>query len=64
MLQKPYGEDFFSRTGCHEWYQGFKLGTTPIEDDPKSGWPSTSIDDDHVEKSACCNLSKSSPNWL
>ena len=28
----------------------FKLGRTSIEDDPKSGRPSTSMDDDHVEK--------------
>ena len=28
----------------------FKLGRTSIEDDPKSGRPSTSMDNDHVEK--------------
>ena len=27
-----------------------KSGRTSIEDDPKSGRPSTSMDDDHVEK--------------
>ena len=50
MLQQAYGEDCLSRTQYHEWYQRFKSGRTPIEDDPKSGWPSTSMDDDHVEK--------------
>ena len=50
MLQQAYGEDCLSRTKCHEWYQRFKLGSTSIEDDPKSGRPSTSMDDDHVEK--------------
>jgi len=50
MLQKAYGEDCLSRTQCHEWYQRFKSGGTSIEDDPKSGRPSTSMDDDHVEK--------------
>ena len=50
MLQQAYGEDCLSRTQCHEWYQRFKSGKTSIEDDPKSGRPSTSMEDDHVEK--------------
>ena len=45
-----YGEDCLSRTQCHEWYQCFKLGRTSIDNDPKFGRPSTSMDDDHVEK--------------
>ena len=49
MLQQAYGEDCLSRTQCHEWYQRFKSGRTSIEDDPESGRPSTSMDDDHVE---------------
>ena len=50
MLQQAYGEDCLSRTQCHKWYHRFKSGRTPIEDDPKSGRPSTPMDDDHVEK--------------
>ena len=50
MLQQTYVEDCLSRTQYHEWYQRFKLGRTPIEDDPKSGRPSTSMDNDHIEK--------------
>jgi len=50
MLQQAYGDDCLSRTQYHEWYQRFKSGRTSIEDDPKSGRPSTSMDDDHVEK--------------
>ena len=50
MLQQAYGEDCLSHTQCHAWYQCFRLGRTSIEDDPKSGRPSTSMDDDHVEK--------------
>ena len=50
MLQKAYGEDCFSRTQCYEWYQRFKSGRTSIEDDPKSGRPSSSTGDDHIEK--------------
>ena len=50
MLQQAYGEDCLSRMQCHEWYQRFISGRTSIKDSPKSGWPSTSMDDDHVEK--------------
>jgi len=50
MLQEAYGEDCVSRTQCRDWYRRFKSGRTSIEDDPKCGRPSTSMDDDHVEK--------------
>jgi len=50
MLQQGYGEDCLSRTQCYEWYQRFKSGRTSIEDDPKSGRPSSSTGDDHIEK--------------
>ena len=50
MLQQVYGEDCLSRTQCYEWYQRFKSGRTSIEDDPKSGRPSSSTGDDHIEK--------------
>jgi len=50
MLQQAYGEDCFSRMQCQEWHKRFKSGRTSIKDDPKSGWTSTSMDDDHVEK--------------
>ena len=50
MLQQTHGEDCLSRTQCHEWYWHFKSGRTSIEDNPKSGRLSTSMDDDHVEK--------------
>jgi len=48
MLQQAYGEDCLSRTQCHECYQRFKSGRTSIEDDPKCGRSSTSMDDDDV----------------
>jgi len=50
MLQQAYGEDCLSRKQYHEWYQRFKSGRTSNKDDPKSGRPSTSMDDDHVAK--------------
>ena len=39
-----------SRTQCYGWYQRFKSGRTSIEDDHKSGRPSSSTGDDHIEK--------------
>ena len=48
--KQAYGEDCWSRTQCYEWYQRFKSGRTSIEDDPKSGRPSSSTGDDHIEK--------------
>ena len=50
MLQQSYGEDCSSCNQCHEWYQRFKSDRTSIEDDSKSGKPSTSMEHDHVEK--------------
>ena len=50
MLQQSYGEDRLSRTQCYEWYHRFKSGRTSIEDDLKSGAPSSSTGDDHTEK--------------
>jgi len=50
MLQQAYGEDCLSRTQCYEWYQRFKSGRTSIENDPKSGRPSSSTGDDQIEK--------------
>ena len=50
MLQQAHGEDCLSRTQCHEWDQRFKSGSTSVEDGPKPGRPSTSMDDDNVEK--------------
>jgi len=50
MLQQAYGEDCLSCMPCHEWYQHFELGRTSIEDDPKSERPSTSMDNDRIEK--------------
>ena len=64
MLQQAYGEDCLSRTECHEWYQLFKSGRTSIEDDPKSGRLSTSMDDDHVEKALAVIRQNLSPNCL
>jgi len=50
MLQQAYGEYCMSRMPCHEWYQCYKSGRMSIEGNPISGRPSTSMDDDRIEK--------------
>jgi hypothetical protein len=50
MLKQAYGEDCLNRTQCYEWYQRFKSGRKSTEENPKTGQPSTSMDNNHVEK--------------
>ena len=44
MLQLAYGDDAMSRSRCFEWHARFKSGRTSVEDDERSGRPSTSPD--------------------
>lgn len=46
MSQEAYEEDCLSHMQC----QHFKSGRTSTNDDPKSGLPSRSTDDDHIGK--------------
>jgi len=48
MLQQAFGDECMSRTQCFEWYSRFKTGRTSIVEDPRSGRPSTSTDDVHI----------------
>lgn len=50
MLQKAFGEGALSRTRVYEWYKLFKDGRESVEDEPRSGRPSTSTDELHVNK--------------
>ena len=50
LLNQEYGEDCMSRTQCYEWFKLFKEGRMSIGEDPRPGRPSTSINDDHVER--------------
>jgi transposase len=50
MSKQAYGEDCLSRTQYYKWYQHFKSGRMYTEDNPRTGRPSTSMDDDHVDK--------------
>jgi len=39
-----------SRMQYFEWYSRFKTGRTSIDEDPRSGRPSTSTDDLHIDE--------------
>ena len=50
LLKEVYGEDMMSRTQIFEWHKRFKHGREEVEDDPKSGRPSTSKTDRNIER--------------
>ena len=50
MLQQVYGEETLSRTHAFEWHKRFKEGREEVEDDPRSGGPSSSRTVDNIER--------------
>ena len=50
LLQEVYGECTMSRTRLFEWHRRFKEGREEVEDDHRSGRPSTSRKDKNVER--------------
>ena len=50
LLQEVYGDDTMSRTRLFEWHRRFKEGREAVEDDHRSGRPSTSRTDENVER--------------
>ncbi|XP_018337789.1 PREDICTED: putative uncharacterized protein FLJ37770 [Trachymyrmex septentrionalis] len=50
MLTVAFGESTMSKTRVYEWYKRFKKSREDVEDDDRSGRPSTSITDDNVER--------------
>ena len=50
LLNQAYREDCMSRTQCYDWFKRFKAGRMSVDVDPRPGRPSTSTDDDHVER--------------
>ena len=47
MLKIAFGEEAMCRTQTYEWWKRFKEGRTSVDDDPRSGRPSTSKTDDN-----------------
>ena len=50
MLKIAFGEEAMCRTQTYEWWKRFKEGRILVDDDPRSGRPSTSKTDDNVAK--------------
>jgi len=48
MLKVAFREGAMGRTQMLEWWKRFKEGQTSVDDDPRSGRPSTSKTDDNV----------------
>jgi len=49
MIRRAYGNEAMSRVRCFEWHMPFKRGRTSLEDDERSGRPSTSSTPKNVE---------------
>ena len=50
MLQKAFGESTMSQKNVYKWYKDFKEGRERVDDLERSGRPSTSTDELHVNK--------------
>ena len=48
-LTKAYGDATLSRTMVFKWHKAFKEGRENVEDDPHSGRPISSTNDQNVE---------------
>ncbi|XP_061553236.1 protein GVQW3-like [Phycodurus eques] len=50
LLQQVYGDETMSRSRVFEWCKRFKEGREDVEDDPRSGRPSTSRTEANIER--------------
>ena len=50
MLQKCFGKSTLSRTQVFEWHKAFSEGREVVENLPLASRPSTSVNDDNIEK--------------
>ena len=50
MLKDVYGDQTMSRTRVYEWHKRFTSGRDDVEDDPKPGRPTTSRNDENIQK--------------
>jgi transposase len=48
-LTEAYGDAILSRTMVFKWHKAFKEGRENVEDDPRSGRPISSTNDQYVE---------------
>ena len=50
MLPKCFGTSTLSRTQVFEWHKAFSEGREVVENLPHASRPSTSVNDDNIEK--------------
>ena len=50
MLREAFKEEALSQARVYEWFSRFKRGDMSLEDQPRSGCPSTSRTDENVQK--------------
>ena len=50
MLQKAFGDETMSQKNVYKWYIDLKEGRERVDDLQRSGRPSTSIDDQNINK--------------
>ena len=50
LLQEVYGDEMMSRSRVFEWHKRFKEVREDVEDNPRSGRPSTSRTEANVER--------------
>jgi histone-lysine N-methyltransferase SETMAR len=50
MLQEAFGDNAMSQSKTFLWYKRFKDGRTSVDDDERSGRPSTSTTPENIAK--------------
>jgi transposase len=50
MLREAFKEETLSEARVYEWFSWFKHGDMSLEDQPRSGRPSTSRNDENIQK--------------
>lgn len=50
MLIQAYGDVAMKKSQVYEWHKRFREGRVSIEDDPRSGRPSTAVTDENIER--------------
>ena len=50
MFREAFKEESLSQARVYEWFSRFKRGDMSLEDQPRSGCPSTSITDENIKK--------------
>jgi histone-lysine N-methyltransferase SETMAR len=49
-LKTVYGDEALKKTAVYDWFKRFKNGQESLEDEERSGQPSTSKNDETIEK--------------